>query len=158
MTDQERAVLIREIRKETGIIVSDDRRGMETLIGYLAETIPAEILELAESKVDMFSTYSMRESGVPVDGSTTWTHNTAAGRMLYAVGIAEEGIAQGREYTAFLWLHELCHVLCGRGEDHTPLYHAMLDQLLLITNEATGEDIQNDYQGLCPAQSHFPAP
>lgn len=142
--------MIHEIKKEAGIIVSNDRQGMETLIGYLAETIPAELLELAANKVDLFFTYSMCESDVHNDGSTTWTRHTATGKTLYAVGIAQEAIAQGRQYACLVWLHELCHVLCGMGEGHTELFHSMLNQMLILTNEATGENIKNDYCGLSP--------
>lgn len=62
---------------------------------------------------------------------------------LYAVGISLEAIERGEEYTQFLFLHELAHVISG-GE-HTPEFHRQLDRLIDQFNRRTGGHLSNDY-------------
>ena len=62
---------------------------------------------------------------------------------LYAVGISLEAIERGREYTQFLFLHELVHV--QTGGDHGPEFHKCLDSLIKRFNRYTGSHIINDY-------------
>ena len=121
---------------------------MDKLINYIAEIVPVEIIELAAEHVDMFFTYSMKESGVDNDGQSFWGCRTDAGKKLAAVGVAEEAIETGRDYAVMVWLHELSHVICERG--HTELFHSMLDQLIIETNSQSGTQIESDYYDLDP--------
>lgn len=65
------------------------------------------------------------------------------GEKLSLIGLDISAIEQGGKYVAFLLLHELAHAT-GTG-DHSPHYHAFLDNLIAAYNHIYGTDIQNDY-------------
>ena len=65
----------------------------------------------------------------------------------HRIAICEDIITgQNRRYWKMVYLHELAHVITGGG--HTAAFHKLLDAMISIYNEETGENLQNDYQGI----------
>ena len=65
----------------------------------------------------------------------------------HRIAICEDIITkQDRRYWKMVYLHELAHILTGGG--HTAEFHKLLDAMISLYNEATGENLQNDYQGI----------
>ena len=63
------------------------------------------------------------------------------------IAICEDIITQhDREYWKMVFLHEFTHILTNCG--HTVEFHKVLDGLIEIYNQETGERLVNDYQGL----------
>ena len=79
-----------------------------------------------------------------VDG-IAWKDVTRDRGELHAIGLSCEALDRGPEYTQFLFLHELTHVL-GNGE-HSPEFHQQLDRLIEQFNRRTGGHVVNDYFG-----------
>ena len=151
ITDAERRVLVQAVKDEAGITINSKPFSLDELTATLAEIVPQEIVDIALDRVALFFTYSLRESHVTQDGSTVWITHDQTGERLFALGISQEAITGSTQYCALVFLHELCHVLCP-DDDHGELFHSMLNQLLIMTEAASGERISNDYYGL-PADS-----
>lgn len=65
----------------------------------------------------------------------------------YRIAICEDIVTmQDRRYWKMVYLHELAHILTGGG--HTAVFHRLLDAMINLYNEETGENLQNDYQGM----------
>ena len=116
LTERERAKALAQFAEDTGIIISAKEQGLERPIEYLAEIVPPDVLQLAQDRVDMFFSFSMRESGVETDGCGGGVEDVETGRILYLIGIALIGIAKeavdrGRDYSVLVWLHELTHLI-----------------------------------------------
>lgn len=62
---------------------------------------------------------------------------------LYAIGISLEAIERGKEYTQFVFLHELAHVHVGG--DHSTEFHRELDRMIEQFNRRTVGHLSNDY-------------
>ena len=76
----------------------------------------------------------------------SWENHTLDVGILYAVGISLEAMDKGPEYTQFLFLHELTHIITGHNHDHA--FHGQLNKLLSIFNKATGSNLFNDMLGM----------
>ena len=154
LTERERAEALAAFGRDTGIIISDEQQGLDTLVGYLAELLPPALLDVMRDSVDLVFTYSMEESGVTFDGRGGKAINTETGRTVTIIGEAQEAIDAGRDYAVMVFAHELAHVLTGTIE-HTPGFHNYLNYLLNEIEQYSGHRIKNDYYGL-PADQRPP--
>lgn len=63
------------------------------------------------------------------------------------IAICEDIITKkDRKYWKMVYLHELAHIIAGIG--HTAAFHNLLDAMISLYNEETGEDLKNDYQDI----------
>ena len=53
---------------------------------------------------------------------------------------------QDQNYWKMVYLHELAHILTN--SEHTVIFHKLLDAMINLYNEETGESLKNDYQGM----------
>ena len=152
MNKQEREVFDRMRRYiERNGVVFDDGDRQEELAAYLSgDPIPVLIDLAREQGLKLLYTFSAAEqdeSRKDRDGEC-WKNCTLDGRETwYSIGISTEALDRGRDYTVFVFLHELCHLFTGGG-NHTAAFHSFLDYLLSEYNSANGAEIENDYQGL----------
>lgn len=144
--------VLRWIRRQ-GVIMCYDTTKRERVKEYLLPVFMA--LEDVIRPVPLVALYLYRQAdqppglrttgGVPmrdVDG-IEWKDVTRNRGELHAIGLSCEALEQGPEYTQFLFLHELTHVL-GNGE-HSPEFHRELDRLIEQFNRRTGGHIINNY-------------
>lgn len=160
LTPDERDFILSTLRKTAGIIVIDAPEGMQTIVRYLSEIVPPELVAMAEHEADLFFTYDMAKCGVEEDGYSIWSTNST-GRTITALGMATQAIRQGRDYAAMIWAHELTH-LVTRVPGHTAAFHQYLDYLLAEIEDYSGITVKNDYFDLPekdkPLKGHKIAP
>ena len=147
LTEQERAEALSQFSKDTQIVISDKQQGLDRLTEYLAEIVPPDVLQLSQDRADVFFSFSMVESGVDSDGYAGGVENAETGRIVYLIGVAEEAVYRGREYSVLVWLHELAHLITGEY-GHSASFHDYTNYLLLKVKEYSGVIIKNDYYGL----------
>lgn len=82
-----------------------------------------------------------------VDG-IEWKDVTGNRGELHAIGLSCEALGRGPEYTRFLFLHELAHILRAYPTEHGSEFHQQLDQLIDRFNATTGSSLVNDRFGL----------
>lgn len=101
-----------------GVIFHYDRKARETAKAYLRD-MPTVFPEL----VGMLSAIYLYRQSKQADGSMDgilWRDVTKDGSgILYAVGLSVEAVERGKEYTQFLFIHELAHILAP-GEHEQP--------------------------------------
>ena len=68
------------------------------------------------------------------------------GMTEFFIGIAKD-VFESEEYTLFIFLHELCHVLAWTPEGHDKRFEETLDTMLAQYNREHGTDLKNDYAG-----------
>lgn len=146
------ARILRWIRTQ-GVIMCCDPAERVRVKMYLLPVFWA--LEEVIRPVPLVALYLYRQADQPPSLQTTgrtpmrsvdgiaWKDVTKDRGELYAIGLSCEALEQGPEYTQFLFLHELTHVL-GNG-DHSPEFHRQLDRLIEQFNRRTGGHIVNDY-------------
>lgn len=77
-----------------------------------------------------------------VDGICVWLD----GMTEFFIGIAKD-VFESEDYTLFIFLHELCHVLAWTPEGHDRQYEEKLNAMLAQYNREHGTDLKNDYSG-----------
>ena len=137
--------------KSTGIKIEDQDHTAK-LSEYLnGDPIP-ELLKDAEAKgLKVVYTYDMPQQGkefrdadaITINNVTRDNHGT-----WYAIGISIQALAEGKEYTILVFLHEVAHLITDCEENHTIKFHQYLDYLLYEYNKVNGTRIENDYYGL----------
>lgn len=143
------------LKEETGKGLRELCSNTRTLARYgtaLNLVVPVFSAELAERDlVGFFLWQGDQAAGMYAesDGMTIWQRNDE-GRTRYAVGLSDHALAYGLDYTMFVIIHELAHVLHPAEENngHTQRYHAALDAMLQHFADVTGIEVQNDYQDL----------
>ena len=75
------------------------------------------------------------------DGYSSWGTNGTL--EIGSIGLAVEILHGDMDYAAFVWLHELAHLMVRDG--HTDLFEAMLNELVEKYNSLIGTNLQNDY-------------
>lgn len=151
LTEREQAEALVAYSRDVGIIISDKQKGLDKLVGYLAELLPPALIEVLQNSVDLVYLYSMDESGVTFDGRSDRLVNTETGQTVTIIGVAQEAIDAGADYAVMVFTHELTHVLSGKIE-HTPDFHNYLNYLLNVIEQYSGHRIANDYYGLPAGQ------
>lgn len=148
LTPEEQAFILGKLQREDGITPIDAPETMHTMVRYLSEIVPPELVALAENATDLFFLYDMERDNVPHDGKSVWDTNSA-GREVTALGMATQAIRQGRDYAVMVFLHELAHLIT-REPGHTAAFHQYLDYLLSEVETFSGIPVKNDYYGLSP--------
>lgn len=104
--------------------------------------MPAVFPEL----VGMLSAVYLYRQSEQADGSMDgilWRDVTRDGNgVLYAVGLSVEAVERGKEYTQFLFIHELAHILAP-GE-HEPPFQQIVAALLDRFNSETGSSLEGE--------------
>ena len=63
------------------------------------------------------------------------------------IALCEDIITKENEsYWKMVFLHELVHILTN--SDHSKIFHELLDSMIDLYNEETGEQLKNDYEGI----------
>ena len=146
LTERERAEVLAQLNKDTGIVISDKQQGLDRLTEYLAELLPPALLDVLRDTVDLVYLYSMDESGVTFDGRSNRLVNTETGHTVTIIGVAQEAIDAGADYAVMVFTHELTHSITD--ERHTTVFHQFLDYMLHEIEVYSGHLIKNDYYGL----------
>lgn len=124
-----------------GVVFHYDRKARETAKAYLQD-MPTVFPEL----VGMLSAIYLYRQSKQADGSMDgilWRDVTKDGSgILYAVGLSVEAVERGKEYTQFLFIHELTYILVP-GE-HVPPFHQIMAALLARFNSATGSSLEDE--------------
>lgn len=138
----------RAYAERNGAVICDDPAEKERLAAYIAP-VAALFPYFVEKLIGGVYPYRMEEQGTAElreDDGITWRFcDPDTGKVGFLIGISCDAMNEGEKYTAFLFMHELAHITTG-GE-HTRSFHDQLDELLLIYNRATGENLANDMFG-----------
>lgn len=100
--------------------------------------------------------YVYNQSQQQYEGGTTddavfWYYTTPDNAVLYAIGVSTAAAAEGEKYLLLCILHELAHMknlIESGNSNHRIFFHTVLDNLIRKFNEATGRNIENDFNGL----------
>lgn len=148
--------IIEEMLNEYGIKPANAEFVTERFLKYISDSID-KFPEFFTQPIELSRDESVEIIGYVVGYSETDdipTYGRCIGRTRYnksdkkvetqnVICIKEECIAKGREYTIMCFWHEFVH--CLVDFKNPPLFHAMLDGLLKLYEERTGEHIENDY-------------
>ena len=132
-------------------VVIDHTDHAHTLAEYLRGDPIPQLIEKAQCKgLKILYVYDMQRQQYNTRADATiWKNCTLDGSgTWYAIGISTQALDLGRDYTAFVALHEITHLLTDCIEDHTPAFHSYLDYVITLYNNANGTHIVNDYCGL----------
>lgn len=114
-----------------------ERETAKSYLRGMSKVFPEEIAKL--NAIYLYRMADQPDSLNKYDG-ICWVDVTLNGRgTLYAIGISLEALAEGPEYTQFLFIHELTHIVvpCAHGE-HSAEFHVACQRLLKKYDEQTG--------------------
>lgn len=140
MTDSEQVM---EWAKSQGAVVCNDPKERQRLLDYIVPV--AAVFPDMVKQVNATYVYRMEEQKKKAAGADGMSWKDVAGQKgtLYAIGISVEALDGGPDYAAFVFMHELAHVVTGEG--HTSAFHDKLNEMIDIYNKATGANIVNDF-------------
>lgn len=133
--------------KSQGVVFCTDPTERERFTQYIAPVVSVfpECLDF----VTAFYVYRQSEQTEPLseNDGICWKDVTLHDGDLYAIGISTEALDRGQEYTAFCFLHELCHIY-EYDTGHGINFHNRLNAMITRYNECTGSTISNDFFAL----------
>lgn len=128
-----------------GVVICNDQKAIELFFAY---TVPvAAVFPEIVDKLSAVYTYRMNEQGtldLRSNDGISWYHESNLG-MLYGIGLSVEALESGRDYAAFVFLHELCHI--ATGCDHTIAFDDKLEEMIDRYAKETGHILPNDMFG-----------
>jgi len=77
-----------------------------------------------------------------------WFNTLQNGKMLFAIGLSTKALNEGAEYSTLCLLHELTHLQMPEENNHNMKFHSLLNRMIRHFNDATGQNIKNDYDQL----------
>lgn len=128
--------------KAQGVVICNDPEAAELFLTYtipVASTFP-EIVD----KLSAVYTYRMNEQGTAdlrSNDGISWHYESELG-MLYGIGLSVEALNSGRDYAAFVFLHELCHI--ATSTDHSISFHDTLGKMIDRYAKEEGHILVND--------------
>ena len=129
--------------KTKGAVVFENEAAKQNMAEYIAP-VGAVFPDLAKKLccIYVYKTVEQKRDARDTDG-ICWRDETNDVGTLFAIGISTDTLDAGPEYTAFVFLHELCHMVTNT--DHTVAFHEELDRMIRVYNQATGAELENDY-------------
>ena len=140
---------VMEWAKSQGAVVCDDPKERQRLLDYIVPV--AAVFPDLVKQVNATYVYRMEEQKKKAAGADGMSWKDVAGQKgtLYAIGISVEALDSGPDYAAFVFMHELAHVVTSEG--HTTVFQDKLNEMIDIYHKATGADIVNDFFA-CPSR------
>ena len=144
----EKELARREVLQQ-GIVICTNPDALEQCAEILFPVFLSLLEEIQESDLCFWYLYRQDKQPPHIAGFDGYSSaKVIDGRRVASVGLSVEALSAGADYAAMVFMHELSHVITGRG--HDAVFHARLDRLILKYNRATGKRVRNDYQGLTP--------
>lgn len=140
MTDSEQVM---EWAKTQGAVVCNDPKESQRLLDYIVP-VGAVFPDMVK-QVNAIYVYRMEEQKKKASGADGMHWKDVAGKngTLHAIGISVEALDGGPEYAAFVFMHELAHMVTD--DRHTTAFNEKLDEMIATYNQATGAGIVNDF-------------
>lgn len=140
MTDSEQVM---EWAKTQGAVVCNDPKERQRLLDSIVPV--AAVFPDLVKQVSATYAYRMAEQRKKAAGADgmSWRDVTGKKGTLYAIGVSVEALDSGPEYSQFVFLHELAHIVTD--ERHTTAFHDKLNEMIDTYNKATGANIVNDF-------------
>lgn len=140
MTDSEQVM---EWAKTQGVVVCNEPKERQRLLDYIVPV--AAVFPDLVKQVNATYVYRMEEQKKKAAGADGMLWKDVAGKKgtLYAIGISVEAMDGGPEYAAFVFMHELAHMVTDVS--HTSAFHEKLSEMIATYNQTTGTNIVNDF-------------